>query len=216
MKPLSLASGLVLCAAAFVGVASGANPCPPQPVHAYPGFAPSNGNSASVIGPYFTFGDVADTNLSPCNTLGPDPRWDGDYDVGLDSAFFGYGAWAEDPDCDYQLHAHGPNVSVQDVVFGNRISFIVAENDQNGPIKFPLVDQNGNVIRYFCETDGVISPCPPGGCDFNDPMQDHDDCAGPVYLGTGQTCGYGGGDGGYWVLFVPASNVPVAGTIVAF
>ena len=218
--PLALAAVLAL---SFVAAAAhGANPCPDQSVHTYGQGGAVGGRSAAV-----TFGQaigtglaqVADTNSTDCDPTNPAPAdWDGDYDAGLGGAFFGYGPWAEDPDCDYDLNLHGPNVAVNDVVFGAFITFVTGEDDQGGPIKI----QNPLDGSWTCEVSGSITP----GL-VTDPSADPDDCVSAPFLGVGATCGTGGGDGGYWVflhaVFVdenPASvdlrNPATTGTVTAF
>ena len=196
------------------------NPCPDQPVHTYGAGGSAGGRSATVTGgDDFGVGvvTVTDTNTGDCGT-GP-AGWDGDYDAGVGGGAFGYGAWAQDPDCNYLLNIHGGNVVVNDVVFGNNIGFIVGEDDQSGPVK--VTDPNTGVV--VCETSGSISPCSSTGCD---PTDDPDDCLSQHYVGTGSTCGSGGGDGLYWVFLdgvfvdeagsVNAGNPPSTGTITAF
>ena len=221
-----LGTRCVLAAMIVLGVgagpALGSNPCVDQPTHTYGLGGAVGGRSAAV-----TFGqavgtglvEVTDTNSTDCDPTNPAAAdWDGDYDAGVGGAFFGYGAWAEDPQCDYALNVHGGNVAVNDVVFGAFITFFVAEDDQAGPVKL----QNPLDGTWTCEVSGSITP----GL-ATDPATDPDDCVSEPYLGHGATCGTGGGDGGYWVflhaVFVdenPASldlrNPATTGTVTAF
>ena len=200
-------------------------PCPDQPVHNYGAGGSAGGRSATVTGgDDFGVGvvTVTDTNTADCGT-GP-AGWDGDYDWGVGGGAFGYGAWATDPDCNYLLNVHGPNVVVNDAVFGSNIGFVVGEDDQGGPVKIPVdADGDGTPESVVCETSGSISPCSSTGCD---PTDDSDDCLSDHFVGTGFTCGSGGGDGLYWVFLdgffvdenggVSAGNPPTTGTITAF
>lgn len=213
---------LVLAATAPLAAIEAHNPCPDQPVHTYHSLA-SNGNQDDVFFRYnglWYYVAVADTNISNCNPWDATPfmDWDGDYDNGIGGAFFGYGAWTDDPDCNYRLNHHGSMVTVDDIVFGSGIKFIVGEDDQNGPVK--VVDPETGLT--VCTTTGAITPGDP----FADPTADADDCIGGVFTGTGWTCGSGGGDGGYWVALlsyyiddwgnVVIANPPIAGTITAY
>ena len=193
-------------------------PCPDQPTHTYEGaggFAANASSHGVLIAAGYVL--VKDTNTGDCGT-GP-ADWDGDYDSGTGGAFFGHGAWASDPDCNYRLNVHGPNVAVNDVVFGNAIAFVTAENDRDGPTKI----WNPATETWVCETDGSIRPGDPA----ENPAADPDDCVSEVFVGSGTTCGSGGGDGGYWVVLMGAfgdeadggvalSNPPTTGTITAF
>ena len=207
---------------AALPLAAGDNPCTDQPVHSYGSGLAAGGRSATV-----TFGravgtgavTVADTNTTNCDPANPAPAdWDGDHDAGVGGAFFGYGAWANDPDCDYDLNVHGPNVVVNDALFGSFITFVTGEDDQSGPLKI----QNPVDGSWACDVSGAITPGLP-----LDPATDPDDCLSQPYLGVGATCGSGGGDGGYWVFLhavfvdenpaqVDVRNPPTTGTITAF
>ena len=192
--------------------------CLDQPVHWY-AMGTGAGGNFTTHGVEFVGGAVLvmDTNTGDCGT---DPaRRDGDYDWGVGGGFFGYGDWARDPDCNYLLNVHGPNVVVNDVVFGSAIAFVTAENDRDGPTKI----WNPVTETYVCETDGSIRPGDPA----ENPTADPDDCVSEVFVGVGATCGEGGGDGGYWVVLmgtfvdeadggVALSNPPTTGTITAF
>ena len=202
------------------------NPCPDQPVHTYGSGGSAGGRSATVTGgDDFGVGvvTVTDTNADDCDGDGYAGDWDGDYDAGVGGGAFGYGPWATDPDCAYGYNLHGPNVVVNDVVFGNNIGFVVGEDDQSGPVKVPVdEDADGVPEGYICETSGSISPGDPA----TDPTADADDCLSNHYVGSGSTCGSGGGDGLYWVFLdgvfvdenggVTAGNPPTTGTITAF
>ena len=196
--------------------------CPPQPVHTYVAFLSVGGRSWTVTG-----GDevvtwqilVLDTNTEDCDGDGLPETFDGDFDLGVGGAFFGHGAWVNDPDCDYGLNEHGGNVVVSDAVFGPDMGFFVGEDDQGGPVK--IVDSSTGLV--ICETSGSITPGDPA----TDPTADADDCLSEHFVGSGQTCGTGGGDGGYWVLLdgvfvdehggnVGAGNPPTTGTITAY
>lgn len=217
---------LVSSAALVLGPAWAANPCPDQPVHTY-GFIVSNGNDRDVVSEVTwvtsypsgtsTGGQqqvhVADSNFTPCNFLSPPGLWDGDYDTGDHGAFFGYGVWAEEPSCDYQLNVHGPNVAVTDVMWGGNVPFLVGEDDMYGPIM--IVDPvRGGVV---CETDGTINPCTPWAvliaCDLDDCLSDTDPSfpGWQPFIGVGHTCGWGGGDGGYWVVLLEVYVVDYGG-----
>ena len=208
------------CATTRVDAPGSLNPCPDQPVHTYGSGGSAGGQSASATGgDDFGVGivTVTDTNTGDCGT-GP-AGWDGDYDSGVGGAAFGYGAWAQDPDCNYLLNVHGPNVAVFDVVFGSAIGFVVGESDQGGPIK--VIDpETGAVV---CETDGSISPCPDNDPTQCGPTDDPDDYLTEPFFGEGVNGGTGGGDGLYWVFLsgffvdeTTPSNPPTAGTITAF
>lgn len=192
--------------------------CPKEPTHTYGAGTYAGGRSATLTGgETYARGHITvhDTNVNACDNIG----FDGDYDAGIGGAFFGYGAWADDAECNYGLNTHGGNVAIQDLVFGSEIAFLTGEDDQSGPVK--VVDaETGAVV---CETDGTISP----GDASVDPTADSDDCLSETYIGTGATCGSGGGDGGYWVLLLgiflaedgsglTLANPPTSGTITAF
>ncbi|HWH09338.1 MAG TPA: hypothetical protein VNX21_09065, partial [Candidatus Thermoplasmatota archaeon] len=81
------------------------------------------------------------TTVSAVDTNGvgfgcPGATFDGDHDAGGGGGFFGHGAWAEDPDCGYDLHVRGPHVAVGDFAFN--VTFSVGEDDQDGPRKVPV------------------------------------------------------------------------------
>lgn len=187
--------------------------CPDQPVHSY-GMGTGAGGNYSTHAVEFTAGTVlvTDTNTGDCGT-GP-AGWDGDYDWGVGGGFFGHGQWAWEPECNYFLNAHGPNVVVNDAVFGISIAFVTGENDRDGPMKI----WNPATGTWVCETDGSIRPGDPD----EDPTADPDDCISEVFVGWGTTCGEGGGDGGYWVMLLGAvvgegeTWPPTTGTITAF
>lgn len=195
------------------------NPCDDQLVHTY-GLGGAVFVAEQSVGAHGSAVSVQDTNLEDCNGMGPG-AFDGDYDSGVGGGFFGYGQWAADPDCDFRLNAHGPNVVLNDVVFGNAVSFVVGENDRSGPVKVwdPVTG------TADCETDGRLAPCPDNDPAQCGPADDPDDCISQVYVGMGETCGAGGGDGGYWVILgvgaqtsggIGLANPPTAGTIMAF
>ena len=211
------------------------NPCPDQPTHTYglgqtvgvrtTTFAPRDRDAGTV--------SVIDTNMMDCfDGDGIFGDWDGDYDAGMGGAFFGYGTWANAWGCDYRLNVHGPNVAVNDVVFGSNVAFIVGEDDGKGPTligpsgakaqaevgtseHFTASAESSGVVWLACETDGIISPSEARG-----------DCISQVYVGTGATCGSGGGDGGYWVFLLGVAategggmsmgNPPTSGIITAY
>ena len=226
-KTMILGVALVLAAIPLAAV-SAANPCPDQAVHTYGIGAGAGGNSATAQTGEFGVGfvTVTDSNTSECDG---DPNttadWDGDMETGVGGAFFGYGAWAEDADCNYALNVHGPNVAVNDVVFGSQIGFVVGEDDQGGPIKV----QDPVTLEWTCTTSGSITPCPDNDPSQCGPTDDADDCLTDRFVGTGSTCGTGGGDGMYWVFLDGvvvaeasaevlglANNPPTTGTITAF
>lgn len=221
MRTLLVLPLALLATAAVLGPAEGANPCPERPertyvtwnVHVHGAFD----DSASVHAHYPLH--VWSTNLlADCNPQDGVPGdWTGDYDQGIGTAFFGHGAWVHDPECDYQLHAYGPNVHVEDLVLGGNVQFLVGEDDYDGPIKL----QDLVTSEWYCETSGSITPCPspdPASCG---PMDDIDDCISDAdagtpgyqpFVGSGSTCHEGGGDGGYWVMVLPPAT---AGTVKA-
>ena len=204
--------------------------CEPQSVHTY-----GSGGSVSLRSALASTGQgfgartahVWDSNLADCGYHDQN-FFDGDYDAGVGGAFFGYGAWVDDECYDqgpnyWHLNSHGPNVVVEDMVFGRDIWFVTGEDDQTGPVKFYAdYDGDGYAEALVCETDGSINPGDPA----TDPTADPDDCLSEPYLGVGQTCGTGGGDGGYWVFLyegyveenggVLLGNTPTAGTITAY
>lgn len=193
------------------------NPCPDQPVHGYGlGLAGRYWRDVTALTPSGPVSvTVWDGTVSDCNPSDGVPGdFDGDYDFGMNGAFFGYGQWVQ-ADCDYDLNAHGPNVVQNDFVFGSTLGYHTGEVDQAGPVQ---VDDPITGVS-FCETDGLISPGDPA----TDPTADPDDCLSDLFIGSGTTCGFGGGDGGFWViLVVPVSpgpgigNPPTGGTITAF
>lgn len=212
MKPASLLRALPLLALA--AAPSGAlppPPCPPQPIHFYLGpegwaaVATSSGVDLAAGGVV-----VADTNLADCDADGVPGDFDGDYNVGLGGAFFGWGPWAAAPVCGYGVNAFGPDVVVADAAWGPAVTLWTGADDTDGPVI--LTDPVTGAIS--CETDGSISP-----------TFDPDDCLAGPYVGIGATCG-GGGDGGYWVVLahaveealpagVLASNPPTVGAVMA-
>ena len=203
------------------------NNCPPEPVHRYGSGSSVGGRSATVTGgDDFGVGvvTVTDTNAADCNGDGVAGDWDGDYDAGVGGGAFGWGPWADEPICNNGFNVHGPNVAVNDVVWGPAITFVVGEDDQSGPVIVP-VDEDGDGIPegHVCETSGSITPGDPA----TDPTADPDDCLSAQYTtGTGATCGSGGGDGLFWVFLdgffvdengaVTTNNPPTTGTITAF
>ena len=193
--PAILAALLML--AALPALPAGAhNPCPDQPVHFYHAFVPGKNRAMSALDEsgWAGFVVVSDTNVADCNPIDGVPGdWDGDYDVGVGGAAFGYGSWIDDPDCGYQLNHHGGNVVVNDAVFGSNIWFMTGEDDQSGPVKI----QDPVTLEYTCTTSGSIMPGDPA----TDPTADADDCLSGLFVGVGFTCGSGGGDGLFWVFF---------------
>lgn len=161
---------------------------------------------------------VSDMNVGDCDGDGVGYDADGDQELGVGGAFFGWGAWADEPTCHYGLSKHGRTVLVADTVFGDRIAFVTAADDVGGPILLPD-GQEGTV----CETDGSIHPGDP----TQDPAADPDDCMSVTYYaGPGTACGEGG-DGGFWVLLETAhvtvteqligvENSPTVGWIWAY
>ena len=222
MRAIAILVTTLLLLGATASTVDAANPCPDQPTHTYVT------GSAAAVASATLFGSSDATATSPAgrvsvwDTNGPqdcNPQdgvpgdWDGDHDWGLGGGAFGYGAWAEDPQCDYQLNVHGPNVVVLDVVFADNMPFVVGEDDRSGPIKirvFETLDlgldlESGPVetpdarrvpIGWVCETDGSITPGDPGA----DPTADPDDCLSVIFYGFGYTCGTGGGDGLTWIF----------------
>ena len=207
--------------------ASGHPGCPAEAVHTYGSGSSIGGRSATVTG-----GDdvgaglvtVTDTNEADCNFDDVPGDWDGDYDAGVGGGAFGWGPWADEAICNNLLNVHGPNVVVNDVVFGATITFVVGEDDQSGPVVIP-VDEDGDGVPegHICETSGSITPGDPA----TDPTADPDDCLSVQFTGTGATCGSGGGDGLFWVFLDGAfvdengggaevKNPPTTGTITAF
>ena len=243
---LNATTALLLLGAAATGV-DAANPCPDQPVHTYSAGASggassatvTGGNDATVTSPAGKV-SVWDTNSSECDgDANTTADWDGDYDAGIGGGAFGYGAWAEDPDCNFGLNLHGPNVFVNDLFFASAVAFVVGEDDQSGPVKIPIftsVDVDADArysppirpvpTEWVCETNGSITPCPDNDPAQCGPTDDADDCLSAVFVGTGHTCGTGGGDGMYWVFVLTThaqesgslgvSNPPTWGTITAF
>ena len=174
---------------------------------------------------------VADSNLTDCSGVagfrdfvGNDAKsffritsFDGDYDLGIGGGFFGHGPWAHEPTCDYSLTSHGEFVTVNDVVFGSDIWFLIGADDTSGPI----ISVDPVTGETTCETSGSITPGDPTTL----PTADADDCLTDVYIGNGRTCG-AGGDGGYWVFLkgvgvredggnIAINNPPTAGSITA-
>lgn len=191
--------------------------CYPEYIHRYVAGGMASSDAASVAIPDFRAGGVLVANMNDrdCNWDGIAFDWDGDYEVGVGGGFFGWGAWADEPICNYWLNVHGREVAVNDVVYGSSITFVVAENDRDGPTKI----WNPATQSYVCETDGTIRPGDPA----ENPAADPDDCVSEVFVGVGATCGEGGGDGGYWVVLIGAAvgegdsaNPPTTGTITAF
>jgi len=204
--------------------------CPHQVYHTY-GLGLSAGAYSSTVRTGNDGGTVVvwDTNLADCDGDGIPADFDGDLDAGLGGGFFGYGTWATT--CD--LHPRGPTVTVNDIVFGNGIAFVIGED---GPsvgksrtlgtdaetflwvvdyFGYPASAEGGDDVTTFCQTNGIIAP-----------QVDVGDCLSTVFHGTGTTCGSGGGDGGYWVFLLSpevsengngvfVSNPPTTGTITA-
>ena len=212
-----LITTLLVSATFVLATGSAWNPCPDQPTHSYfttgtTGMRSSSADTETKYGSVRVF----ETNVSDCDGDGLVWDFDGDFETGIGGGFFGYGTWVDDPDCS-ALNAHGPNVNVNDFTWGNGVAFVVGEDDQSGPTKIydPLLG------KWQCETDGAITPGNPAA----DPNADADDCLSQVFIGTGHTCGSGGGDGGYWVILVMeagetgagyAYNPATSGVITAF
>ena len=203
--------------------------CPPHaqcPSHSSPhSHTYGSGGSAGAKSDTATGGDevgagvvtVTETNPWDCDRDGEPGDFDGDYDAGVGGGFFGYGPWADEPTCNYGLTLHGATATVNDVVFGNAIAFVIGADDTSGPV----VSVDPVTGETTCETSGSITPGEPA----TDPTADADDCLTGVYHGSGSTCG-AGGDGGYWVFLNGAlvsegsggaavSNAPTSGTITA-
>ena len=121
---------------------------------------------------------VTEPNVIDCDGDGVAGDFDGDYDLGVGGAFFGYGPWADEPICNHGLRTHGPTVVVNDLVWGMNVWFVIAATDTNGPtvVVDPVTGET------TCVTTGLAS------------------CVTPPQRGIGTTCG-AGGDGGYWVFF---------------
>jgi hypothetical protein len=220
MNKTPLVIGVVLALAAVpAAFVSAAHFCPAEPTHTY-GFGSSVGaesKTANTGDNSLGFVTVQETNTADCNNDGIPADYDGDWETGVGGAFFGYGPYAQDPTCNYDLQVHSGTVSVNDLVFGSDIWFKIGADDTSGP----AVSVDPVSGATVCETDGSITPGDPA----TDPTADADDCLTDVYVGSGATCG-AGGDGGYWVFLsgalvsegvggVGASNPPTAGTITA-
>lgn len=168
-----------------------------------------------------------DGNVADCDNDGILLDYDGDLEQGLNGAFFGYGLWAYEPNCQYDLKTHGATVTVtgttlppNPVVQG--IAFVTTADDTQGPI---IIEDPTNPGFFICVADGIVTPGDP----TVDPTADADDCISQIYVtpATGTACG-AGGDGGYWVTLLDvnaiartappdlaATNVPLTGTISA-
>ena len=215
-----LASGIDACA----GSAGESDPyahCPHDSPHSH-----TYGSSGGARGRSRTLGNgesgsgsttVYEFNTMDCNGDGLPWDFDGDYETGSGGAFFGHGPWADEIICGYGLRTHGDTVTVNDVVFGGNVAFIIGADDTSGPV----IRVDPVTGETSCSTDGSITPGDPTA----DPNADEDDCLTEVYVGSGKTCGHGG-DGGYWVFLVTtgvdegaggtgASNPVTAGTITA-
>ena len=212
---LLLAAGL-----AAPGLALARGPCPPEPIHTYFfSFSTATRSTTTAVSSGAGWVGVTDTNTLDCNGDFVGNDFDGDYDLGFGGTFFGYGAWAMDVECDYDLNTYGPYVVVNDIPFGPNIHFVTGEDDQAGPVKV----QDPNSGEWTCLTDGSITPCPNNDPSLCDPLGDADDCLSGAYVGFGESCGTGGGDGGFWVFllsdyreeggFVNLANPPSWGTI---
>ena len=143
---------------------------------------------------------VSDSNGVDCDFNGTPGDFDGDYETGIGGAFFGHGPWADEPLCGYGLRLHGGTITVNDIVFGHDVQFVIGADDTSGPV----ISTDPVTGETTCETDGAITPGDPA----QDPTSDADDCLTPVIDGgdtggTGTTCG-AGGDGGYWVFLIGA------------
>ena len=208
LVPLLLA-GLVL-GPATATLADALPACPPQPTHTYVGPVGAIALSSAMFGLNMKVGQVTvlDTNVADCDGSPPAPDFDGDYDLGIGGGFFGWGPWANEPTCQYGLNVHGPDILLNDLVWGSGVHFEIGANDMDGPMI--LTDPTGGTT---CETDGLIAP-----------IIDSDDCLAGIYVGIGRTCG-AGGDGGYWVILdvllevngdsASVSNPALAGTLTA-
>lgn len=199
---MKLAPALLALLAATAPLATMADAiatCPPQPTHAYvlPGAVMVVSHTTGIM---TKAGEVTvvDTNLADCDGDGLPLDRDGDYDLGVGGAFFGWGPWA----ATCGVNVHGPDVSVVDYVYMPHF-------------QLGADDRDGSILGLDCLTDGIIAP----GIDA-------DDCLTAPYAPgfVGQTCGYGG-DGGFWVILdlvveekdlgVTVTPPPLAGTITA-
>ena len=197
--------------------------------HTY-GFGGSTGarSDSATAGRTIGVTTVSDNNVADCDGDGAPGDFDGDYETGVGGGFFGYGPWANEPICKYGLATHGGTITVNDVVFGHDVQFVIGADDTSGPVITPVTDPTTGepTGEFICETDGAITPGDPA----QDPTRDADDCLTPVIdggdtNGQGTTCG-AGGDGGYWVFVIGArvhesgtgvtvNNPATAGTITA-
>ena len=161
--------------------------CFAQPVHVYGSFPPP-GHHPDALLSVSPLGSVsvADTNVADCDS---NVATTPDYDGDLDAGTGGAAfGWGANAAACGPHNVHGPNVAVSDNVWGSLIQFVIVEDDQNAA---------------GCLTDGIVTGGP-------------GECVSPVYTGVGTTCGSGGGDGLFWVVFVGSSPPPFTGTVVAF
>ena len=202
--PLLLALGLLALPLSLgASLANGA--CEPEPIHWY---GASTSVDVDVAGMASGIGAVwvTDTNAEDCDGDGVVADYDGDNDLGVGGGVFGWGPWADSPECGWRYNVHGPRVHVTDVVLAD-VPFVLGEDDQDGPI----VATDPETGETTCTTSGSITP-----------GEDADDCLTPVLRGSGRTCGTGGGDGVFWVFLNvhasdrPSLTGPTAGTIVAY
>ena len=222
LRPFLLVAALGVLLAAAPGTGQALTQCPHTSPHSH-----SYGTAGGLVlkSDTATGGDevsggeatVYETNMQDCDQDGVGGDYDGDYETGVGGGFFGYGPWANEPTCNYGLTLHGGTATVNDVVFGGQVAFVIGADDTSGPV----VSTDPVTAETSCETSGSITPGDPA----QDPTADADDCLTDVYVGSGATCG-AGGDGGYWVLLVKtrvaegggsasASNTPTMGSITA-
>ena len=223
MNKTPLMIGVVLALAAIpAAFVNAAHDCPAEPTHTY-GFGSSVGfesKTATTGDNSLGFVTVQETNTADCNGDGTPADYDGDWETGVGGAFFGYGPYAQDPVCNYDLQVHVGTVSVNDIVFGNDIWFKIGADDTGGPA-YEVDPVDGSIS---CSVDGSITPGDP----TTDPTADADDClTAPQNAAKGiviPACG-AGGDGGYWVFLngayaledgaLTVGNPATAGTITA-
>lgn len=171
--------------ATFVALGPAEAQCPSQPVHTYaPALLPGHHPDALVSVAPPGAVSVVDTNAADCDN---NAFTTPDYDGDLDAGVGGAAfGWGPNAAACGPHNVHGGNVVVNDFVWGSAVPFVVVEDDQNA---------------VGCATDGIVTGGP-------------GECVSVVFVGAGQTCGSGGGDGLFWVVFV--GGTPFAGVVVAF